>query len=90
MEGYRLYKKWAFPVWTASRAGKELPVETGPGGVVAVRVESEADELVLSTREPAVRRIAKMFSLAAAAVLIVLAAADRLSGSRRRAAELAR
>ena len=77
IDGVRLFKRWAFPVWTAQRRGEALPTESGPGGVVAVRIGSEADDVVLSLREPPVRRITKWFSGAAVALLVFIAAAER-------------
>ena len=87
VEGSRLFKKWAFPVWAAARDGETLQVETGPGGVVAVRINSETDNVVLSLREPRVRRACKMVSIAAVVILVALAAVERLRRKGRAPAE---
>ena len=78
VEGFRLFKRWAFPVWRAVRGGETLQPETGPGGVVAVRIGSETDDVVLTLREPPARRIGKWVSAAAVAILVLVAAAERL------------
>jgi len=80
--GFRLFKRWAFPVWTAARDGETLPAETGPGGVVAVQINSERDNVVLSLRKPRVRRSCELVSGVAVLILIAVAAAGRMRRTR--------
>lgn len=83
VEGVRFFKRWGFPVWVARRGAGTLETEIGPGGVVAVRIGTEADDVVLSLREPRVRQVTKWLSGAAVALLISIGVAARLWRAKR-------
>ncbi|HSH40266.1 MAG TPA: hypothetical protein VK993_15950 [Chthoniobacterales bacterium] len=71
--GLRTFNRWAFPVWRVTREGNSLQPAIGPGGVVAVRTESDNDELDLALRDPTVRSIGKGMSVLAAGGIALFA-----------------
>ena len=72
-EGAILFRRWAFPVWSATVDGQPVPVELGSGGLVAVRVPPGKGQVSLTLLEPPLRKICKGISVLTAAALVCIA-----------------
>ena len=71
-EELQLFRRWAFPVFSAEAGGRSVRVERGPGGVAAVRIQPGMEAATLTLREPPLRTGCKAVSAFAAVVLFGL------------------
>src|SRR5205085_11647106 len=71
-EGTVLFRKWAFPVWTATVNERPAAIENC-SGIACVRVADDNARVSLDLREPTLRRWCKAVSGCTMALLLVIA-----------------